>query len=215
MFLNSNGRHWDIWDLYFACFLFLLEHPLFLFCCVLHFNVAHLILCIVIMFQKNWNLFSVNVAMAGTGLYQLSRKIRFVMKLIRVFPFVVWCLRKVRRHGLCRSSLQERLLCRWERGCRITGRIVTNGLINWKPRCLKFTACRRDVPFHLRQEPIVSFHVRIGLCRSVAPMNRALWKFTQTSKYLFMHCAKKHANTSTDPLYFVLPFSRSLLDHCY
>uniref|UniRef100_A0A0A9DQ11 Uncharacterized protein n=1 Tax=Arundo donax TaxID=35708 RepID=A0A0A9DQ11_ARUDO len=26
--------------------------------------------------QKNWNLFSVNVAMAGTGLYQLSRKIR-------------------------------------------------------------------------------------------------------------------------------------------
>jgi hypothetical protein len=28
------------------------------------------------MLQKNWNLFSVNVAMAGTGLYQLSRKIR-------------------------------------------------------------------------------------------------------------------------------------------
>ncbi|PHT99815.1 Mitochondrial pyruvate carrier 2 [Capsicum chinense] len=28
--------------------------------------------------QKNWNLFSVNVAMAGTGLYQLSRKIRSV-----------------------------------------------------------------------------------------------------------------------------------------
>ncbi|KAJ0017491.1 hypothetical protein Pint_09710 [Pistacia integerrima] len=26
--------------------------------------------------MKNWNLFSVNVAMAGTGLYQLSRKIR-------------------------------------------------------------------------------------------------------------------------------------------
>ncbi|KAH9617405.1 hypothetical protein KSS87_006579 [Heliosperma pusillum] len=25
---------------------------------------------------KNWNLFSVNVAMAGTGLYQLSRKIQ-------------------------------------------------------------------------------------------------------------------------------------------
>lgn len=25
---------------------------------------------------KNWNLFSVNVAMAGTGIYQLSRKIR-------------------------------------------------------------------------------------------------------------------------------------------
>lgn len=25
---------------------------------------------------KNWNLFSVNVAMAGTGLYQLSRKLR-------------------------------------------------------------------------------------------------------------------------------------------
>ncbi|KAF5474907.1 hypothetical protein F2P56_006760 [Juglans regia] len=25
---------------------------------------------------KNWNLFSVNIAMAGTGLYQLSRKIR-------------------------------------------------------------------------------------------------------------------------------------------
>jgi hypothetical protein len=25
--------------------------------------------------QKNWNLFSVNVAMAATGLYQLSRKI--------------------------------------------------------------------------------------------------------------------------------------------
>ncbi|KAK9209790.1 hypothetical protein WN944_002158 [Citrus x changshan-huyou] len=25
---------------------------------------------------KNWNLFSVNVAMAGTGLYQLSRKIK-------------------------------------------------------------------------------------------------------------------------------------------
>ncbi|KAJ0045659.1 hypothetical protein Pint_04057 [Pistacia integerrima] len=27
---------------------------------------------------KNWNLFSVNVAMAGTGLYQLSRKINFL-----------------------------------------------------------------------------------------------------------------------------------------
>ena len=26
--------------------------------------------------QKNWNLFSVNVAMAGTGLYQLTRKIK-------------------------------------------------------------------------------------------------------------------------------------------
>ncbi|GAB2230000.1 hypothetical protein Droror1_Dr00014256 [Drosera rotundifolia] len=26
---------------------------------------------------KNWNLFSVNVAMAGTGLYQLSRKLKF------------------------------------------------------------------------------------------------------------------------------------------
>ncbi|CAN6913794.1 unnamed protein product [Brassica oleracea] len=25
---------------------------------------------------KNWNLFSVNVAMAGTGIYQLSRKIK-------------------------------------------------------------------------------------------------------------------------------------------
>ncbi|KAI5447110.1 Mitochondrial pyruvate carrier 4 [Lathyrus oleraceus] len=25
---------------------------------------------------KNWNLFSVNVAMAGTGIYQLSRKLR-------------------------------------------------------------------------------------------------------------------------------------------
>ncbi|KAK6946991.1 Mitochondrial pyruvate carrier, partial [Dillenia turbinata] len=32
--------------------------------------------CIVVELQKNWNLFSVNVAMAGTGLYQLSRKIR-------------------------------------------------------------------------------------------------------------------------------------------
>lgn len=30
--------------------------------------------------QRNWNLFSVNVAMAGTGLYQLSRKIRSVTK---------------------------------------------------------------------------------------------------------------------------------------
>jgi len=26
--------------------------------------------------QKNWNLFSVNVAMAGTGLYQLTRKMK-------------------------------------------------------------------------------------------------------------------------------------------
>nr|GMD20815.1 mitochondrial pyruvate carrier 4 [Ipomoea batatas] len=26
---------------------------------------------------KNWNLFSVNVAMAGTGIYQLTRKIRY------------------------------------------------------------------------------------------------------------------------------------------
>ncbi|RRT44117.1 hypothetical protein BHE74_00045364, partial [Ensete ventricosum] len=26
---------------------------------------------------KNWNLFSVNVAMAGTGIYQLARKIRY------------------------------------------------------------------------------------------------------------------------------------------
>jgi len=27
--------------------------------------------------QKNWNLFSVNIAMAGTGIYQLSRKLRY------------------------------------------------------------------------------------------------------------------------------------------
>jgi hypothetical protein len=39
--------------------------------------------------QKNWNLFSVNVAMAGTGLYQLSRKIRFAMKPSRVSSFTV------------------------------------------------------------------------------------------------------------------------------
>ncbi|CAI0454239.1 unnamed protein product [Linum tenue] len=31
---------------------------------------------ILLYFQKNWNLFSVNVAMAGTGIYQLSRKLR-------------------------------------------------------------------------------------------------------------------------------------------
>ena len=39
------------------------------------------LLWIAVLLQKNWNLFSVNVAMAGTGLYQLSRKIRFVPKL--------------------------------------------------------------------------------------------------------------------------------------
>ncbi|XP_058002196.1 mitochondrial pyruvate carrier 4 [Hevea brasiliensis] len=27
---------------------------------------------------KNWNLFSVNVAMAATGLYQISRKLKFI-----------------------------------------------------------------------------------------------------------------------------------------
>jgi hypothetical protein len=31
--------------------------------------------------QKNWNLFSVNVAMAATGLYQLSRKLRYTSAL--------------------------------------------------------------------------------------------------------------------------------------
>lgn len=31
--------------------------------------------------QKNWNLFSVNVAMATTGIYQLSRKIRYASAL--------------------------------------------------------------------------------------------------------------------------------------
>lgn len=30
----------------------------------------------ILILQKNWNLFSVNVVMAGTGLYQLSRKLR-------------------------------------------------------------------------------------------------------------------------------------------
>jgi hypothetical protein len=39
--------------------------------------------------QKNWNLFSVNVAMAGTGLYQLSRKIRFVMNPSRLFGILL------------------------------------------------------------------------------------------------------------------------------
>jgi hypothetical protein len=34
------------------------------------------LLWIAVLLQKNWNLFSVNVAMAGTGLYQLSRKIK-------------------------------------------------------------------------------------------------------------------------------------------
>ncbi|KAM3696313.1 hypothetical protein ACB098_06G029200 [Castanea mollissima] len=29
-----------------------------------------------VIIPKNWNLFSVNVAMAGTGLYQLTRKIK-------------------------------------------------------------------------------------------------------------------------------------------
>ncbi|XP_059443671.1 mitochondrial pyruvate carrier 4-like [Corylus avellana] len=31
-----------------------------------------------VIIPKNWNLFSVNVAMAGTGLYQLTRKIKKV-----------------------------------------------------------------------------------------------------------------------------------------
>jgi hypothetical protein len=42
--------------------------------------IAAYMIAMAILFQKNWNLFSVNVAMAGTGLYQLSRKIRFVPK---------------------------------------------------------------------------------------------------------------------------------------
>jgi hypothetical protein len=42
-----------------------------------------------LLLQKNWNLFSVNVAMAGTGLYQLSRKIRFVKK-PRMFPHTLY-----------------------------------------------------------------------------------------------------------------------------
>ncbi|GJN11415.1 hypothetical protein PR202_ga29607 [Eleusine coracana subsp. coracana] len=48
----------------------------------IYFYLVMLILLLILMvgnvpiLQKNWNLFSVNVAMAGTGLYQLSRKIR-------------------------------------------------------------------------------------------------------------------------------------------
>jgi hypothetical protein len=39
-----------------------------------------------LLLQKKWNLFSVHVAMAGTGLYQLSRKIRFVRKEAKHVP---------------------------------------------------------------------------------------------------------------------------------
>jgi hypothetical protein len=52
--------------------------------------------------QKNWNLFSVNVAMAGTGLYQLSRKIRFVMNPSRCLTFYYCLARKSRTsNDLC------------------------------------------------------------------------------------------------------------------
>ncbi|XP_013610251.1 mitochondrial pyruvate carrier 2 isoform X4 [Brassica napus] len=33
--------------------------------------------CSTVITPKNWNLFSVNVAMAATGVYQLSRKIKY------------------------------------------------------------------------------------------------------------------------------------------
>jgi hypothetical protein len=48
----------------------------FLILVTAHFLIPN----VFVLFQKNWNLFSVNVAMAGTGLYQLSRKMRFVRK---------------------------------------------------------------------------------------------------------------------------------------
>ncbi|KAL1198949.1 Mitochondrial pyruvate carrier 2 [Cardamine amara subsp. amara] len=33
--------------------------------------------CSTVIIPKNWNLFSVNVAMAATGIYQLTRKIKY------------------------------------------------------------------------------------------------------------------------------------------
>ena len=55
--------------------------------------------------QKNWNLFSVNVAMATTGLYQLSRKIRFVMK-----PSMSHTL--LMSHNIDDAVVYDDLLCR-------------------------------------------------------------------------------------------------------
>lgn len=74
----------------------------------------------VILSQRNLNLFSVNVAMAGTGLYQLSRKIRFVPKPSQQVScwYVEW--RTWFTYG---SPLQARLLLWWEGCCSTIGSI--------------------------------------------------------------------------------------------
>ena len=45
-------------------------------CIILLYCKSMTLLQLFSMLQKNWNLFSVNIAMAGTGIYQLSRKLR-------------------------------------------------------------------------------------------------------------------------------------------
>ena len=76
----------------------------------------------VILLQRNLNLFSVNVAMAGTGLYQLSRKIRFVPKPSQQVSCCCWYV-EWRTWFTYRSPLQARLLLWWEGCCSTTGSI--------------------------------------------------------------------------------------------
>lgn len=60
--------------------------------------------------QKNWNLFSVNVAMATTGIYQLSRKIRWA-------SMTLWCDLRLLVHAIMQSSscsnVYSHIICMW------------------------------------------------------------------------------------------------------
>jgi hypothetical protein len=137
--------------LFLCCFLFkfLLISPLFV--------------------QKNWNLFSVSVAMAGTGLYQLSRKIRFVTGLAN--PCHPICRRILRWGCLCwliSSALQGRLLFRRKGGsCCVSGRIMTRptGLINFNVLLATLESVWAALRRMLRHEPVIKIINVNALCR--------------------------------------------------
>ncbi|ERM96951.1 hypothetical protein AMTR_s00074p00155110 [Amborella trichopoda] len=73
-----------------------------------------------IIIPKNWNLFSVNVAMAGTGLYQLSRKIRVTARAIVRYQreqnrVITECRRVVVSRELRREMIENKEGCGEER----------------------------------------------------------------------------------------------------
>lgn len=171
----------------------------------------------VILLQRNWNLFSVNVAMAGTGLYQLSRKIRFVPKPSQqVLSCCCWYA-EWRTWFTYRSPLQARLLFWWEGCCSTTGSIDNDNrqrIMDWEVCSLGvYSAIFLGRQGHVSQSRMghVSFLVLLkswaGQCENLLPKKNP-WSYLLC---IFLLWGKIHASTWFICYPFVHSMSQSLI----